>query len=216
MLNLNKCKNIFLDFDGVIVDSNKFKELAIEKSIFSLRGNNLNSKEAINYFNKNAGISREKKLMIFFSDNQVSEILKIYGQKCESFFFNAKPTYGLKNFIKHIKNNFKSINLFVLSGGEKMRSNYFSKSIIYLIFLMKYLHLPKNKVDHLNEKKVSENDIFVGDSTNDLKASLKSGLRFVLLEEYKSLKSYPSKEYIKKYVFLKTKNFKSLLDQIIL
>ena len=31
-------KKIFLDFDGVIVDSNKFKERAIEQSIFELLG----------------------------------------------------------------------------------------------------------------------------------------------------------------------------------
>ena len=29
-------KNILIDFDGVLVDSNKFKESAIEKSILSL------------------------------------------------------------------------------------------------------------------------------------------------------------------------------------
>ena len=40
MTILHKCKNIFIDFDGVIVDSNKFKEKAIEKSIFKLSGNN--------------------------------------------------------------------------------------------------------------------------------------------------------------------------------
>ena len=31
---IEKSKKIFLDFDGVIVDSNNFKELAIEESIF--------------------------------------------------------------------------------------------------------------------------------------------------------------------------------------
>ena len=32
MLKLEKCQKIFIDFDGVIVDSNKFKELSIEKA----------------------------------------------------------------------------------------------------------------------------------------------------------------------------------------
>ena len=38
MYELNNSKKIFLDFDGVIVDSNKFKERSIEKAIFKLLG----------------------------------------------------------------------------------------------------------------------------------------------------------------------------------
>ncbi len=68
MTILHKCKNIFIDFDGVIVDSNKFKEEAIEKSIFKLFGNNKKSKEAVIYFNANAGISRKEKLSKFFDE----------------------------------------------------------------------------------------------------------------------------------------------------
>ena len=34
MIKLDNCKLIFIDFDGVIVDSNNFKEIAIEKSIY--------------------------------------------------------------------------------------------------------------------------------------------------------------------------------------
>ena len=33
-------KNIFVDFDGVIIDSNKLKESAIENSILELFGDN--------------------------------------------------------------------------------------------------------------------------------------------------------------------------------
>ena len=46
MANLEICKKIFIDFDGVIVDSNKFKEIAIEKSIYDAIGINKKSKEA--------------------------------------------------------------------------------------------------------------------------------------------------------------------------
>ena len=38
MINFEKCEKIFIDFDGVIVDSNQFKELAIERSIFKVIG----------------------------------------------------------------------------------------------------------------------------------------------------------------------------------
>ena len=64
MFDLRKSNNIFIDFDGVIVDSNRFKELAIEKSIFNLFGETKESLIAIKYFNENAGIAREKKTRI--------------------------------------------------------------------------------------------------------------------------------------------------------
>ena len=38
MIKLDNCKLIFIDFDGVIVDSNGFKEKAIKKSIFKIKG----------------------------------------------------------------------------------------------------------------------------------------------------------------------------------
>ena len=65
MYELNNSKKIFLDFDGVIVDSNKFKERSIEKAIFKLLGKNEETIKAVNFFNKNAGISRESKLSNF-------------------------------------------------------------------------------------------------------------------------------------------------------
>ena len=70
MSNFRRVKKIFIDFDGVIVDSNQFKETAIEKSIIKLLGKNRKTKEAINYFNVNAGIARNLKLSKFFKKEQ--------------------------------------------------------------------------------------------------------------------------------------------------
>ena len=54
-----KTKKIFIDFDGVLVDSNKFKEESIEKSIKIFEKKRY-SRKSIFYFNENAGIGREK------------------------------------------------------------------------------------------------------------------------------------------------------------
>ena len=59
--------------------------------------------------------------------------------------------------------------------------------------------------------KVNINDIIIGDSKNDLQASIESGIKFILFEGYKSLKSFPQDELIKKDIILKTKNFESLI-----
>ena len=44
---LKNCNQIFIDFDGVIVDSNKFKEEAIAKAITKLLGHTKNNIENI-------------------------------------------------------------------------------------------------------------------------------------------------------------------------
>ena len=78
MIKLDICKTIFIDFDGVIVNSNKFKEIAIEKSIYDQIGRN-KKEEALDYFNKFAGVSRKIKLSKFFNDNEINLILKKYS-----------------------------------------------------------------------------------------------------------------------------------------
>ena len=214
MDELNKCSKMFIDFDGVIVDSNNFKEKAIEKSILKLYGENQKTRQAIDFFNINAGISREKKLSLFFFKEQVSEIMNIYSKECKFFLSEATTTNGLIDFLEYIKTNFKKIKLFILSGGEKEEIKFFLKKHLLFNFFEDILSSEKNKIDHLRDKEVTENDIFIGDSKNDLKASLKSKIKFILFEEYKSPKSFPKEELIKKNVFLRTKNFQSLMIKI--
>ena len=212
---LHKCKNIFIDFDGVIVDSNKFKEEAIEKSILKLFGNNKKSKEAVNYFNANAGISRKEKLSKFYDEKDVLEIMKIYSNECDNFFSTATPTEGLVSFLEYIQLTNKNIKIYILSGGEKNEINLFLKQNNLLQFFEDILSSEQSKLDHMKEKKVSENDIFIGDSKNDLKTSLQSRINFILFEGYKSLESFPTKTFIKKNNLLRTENFRTLLDKFI-
>ena len=216
MIELDKCKKLFIDFDGVIVNSNRFKELAIRRSIHKLIGINKKSLEAINYFNINAGISRREKLSLYFNNSIVNEVLKLYSQECEQFFIEARPTNGLKMFLKYLKSNHSYIKIFILSGGEKNEIDLFLKRNSLLIYFEEILASNKSKIDHLIEKQVCENDIFIGDSRNDLLSSLKTGLKFILFEEFKSKESFPEKELIKNNVFLKTQNFSSLIESIIL
>ncbi len=214
MVSLEGCKNIFIDFDGVIVNSNKFKELAIEESIFQLFGKNETNVNAINYFNKNAGISRKIKLSLFFEEKKVSQIMDMYSKKCIDFFYDAYPTKGLHEFLKKISKKYLEIKFFILSGGEKNEIQLFLEKHALLQFFEDILASDNSKIDHLKNRKISKNDIFIGDSINDLKASLESGVRFILFEGYKSQKSFPSNELIKEGIFLKTKNFESLIRTI--
>ena len=212
MIQLREVKKIFIDFDGVIVDSNKFKESAIKNSVYKLLGESKKNIEAIRYFNINAGISREKKLSLFFNSEEVSGIMKLYAKECNQFFSKATPTRGFKTFAEYIKKNHSYIKLFILSGGERDEIKLFLDKNKLLFFFEDILGSEKSKSIHLEEKLVSNNDIFIGDSKNDLNTSLKVGLKFILIEEYKSLASFPEDSLIKEKVFLNTKNFESLIN----
>ena len=214
MYELNNSKKIFLDFDGVIVDSNKFKERSIEKAIFKLLGKNEETIKAVNFFNKNAGISRESKLSNFFNNEEVSKILNIYGKECNKFFSKALPVKGLREFLEDIRVKYKNINLYILSGGEKEEITLFLRKNLIFDYFEDVLASEKSKLDHLKDKDVSENDIFIGDSKNDLKTALQLDLKFILFAKYKSFESFPSKESIKDNVLLETENFKSILNVI--
>ena len=111
-IDFKKCEKIFIDFDGVIVDSNHFKEVAIERSIFKVLGKNKMSIDAINFFNKNAGIAREKKLSEFFEKDVVLSIMKSYSEECHHYFSNASPTVGLKKFLTFLKEKNKWIYIY--------------------------------------------------------------------------------------------------------
>ena len=212
MIQLREVKKIFIDFDGVIVDSNKFKESAIKNSVYKLLGESKKNIEAVRYFNINAGISREKKLSLFFNSEEVSRIMKLYAKECNQFFSKATPTRGFKTFVEYIKNYHSYIKLFILSGGERDEIKLFLDKNKLLFFFEDILGSEKSKSIHLEEKLVSNNDIFIGDSKNDLNTSLKVGLKFILIEEYKSLASFPEDTLIKEKVFLNTKNFESLIN----
>ena len=215
MIKLEECKLIFLDFDGVIVDSNKFKELAIQKSLYNVIGRSTKTEKALNYFNKYAGVSRKVKLSKFFKDSDINKILERYEKACTSFFQKAEPTIGFKEFIKYININYKKIRIFILSGGEKHEIVDFLKQNEIFYYFEDILTSNKTKQDHLKDFKVSKNDIFIGDSLSDLKASIEFEISFILLENFKSEESFPSEELIKKHALYRTKNFKTFLDKII-
>ncbi len=190
-------KNILIDFDGVIVDSNRFKENAIEKTIYNLFNKNKNSLEAISYFNKYAGISREKKLSKFFNSKEVNLIMKDYSLLCKDFYSNAKPTTGVIQFLKNINTKFPQLNLFILSGGEKDEITYFLKKNEMLSFFKDLLCSEYSKSIHILNNNFSSEDLFIGDSQSDLNAAKENNLRFILITEFSSENSKPNIKEIK-------------------
>ena len=177
---------------------------------------NIKTTQAIKYFNQNAGMSREEKLSVFFDKREVRKVMELYSKKCNDFFLRASPTVGVKKFLESLKKHNNNIKIYILSGGVKEEIRLFLHQNSLDSYFDEILDSDKSKTDHLKERNVSKNDIFIGDAKIDLKASTEIGLKFILMGGYKSLKSYPSEELIKESELLETKNFESLMHHILL
>ena len=205
-----KTKKIFIDFDGVLVDSNKFKEESIEKSIKIFEKKKDIQEKSIFYFNENAGIGREKKLMKFFNKEKVEKIMSRYSDYCNDFLSNANLTIGSAEFIYQISNMYTDIQFFILSGAEK---NEVSKFLKFKNIYSKFNALlcsEKSKYEHLKSFELCENDFFIGDSKNDLRISKLFPLSFILVTDFGSDCSIPHKDELDDNIII-TKNLSQLL-----
>lgn len=205
--------NIFIDFDGVIVDSNKFKEEAIENIIFDLFGKFEYYKKAVEYFNEFAGVGRKKKLLKFFSEEEVLKILNLYNAKCKKFLDKAKPTIGFTDFLIYFKNQFKNSNLYILSGSESNEIEYFLRENLILNYFRGILASDKSKLNHLLSMSLKSSDVFIGDSKSDLQAAKHVNIQFILMEGFRSEKSFPTEFKSYKNIY-KTENFNTLLTNL--
>ena len=106
-------KQIFIDFDGVICDTNRIKKNNIfnaTKKVTDLK----TAKLFTNYFISNNGLPREYKLNLFFKDKKIEYLILTEYILLNKNLIHADIASGLENFLK--KN--KQSNIYILSGGS--------------------------------------------------------------------------------------------------
>ena len=189
-------QKIFLDFDGVLVNSNKFKEISIEKSIKFYEKNIDIVNRSLDYFNSNAGIGRKVKLIKFFNEEKVELIMKKYSEYCKEYLLHASLTDGSKKFITTVNKKYPEISLYILSGAEKNEISNFLKRKNLSNKFTDLLCSEKSKYDHLKNIRLDKKDIFIGDSKNDLYVSKLIPLNFILVTGYASECSSPKKDQL--------------------
>ena len=95
-----KYSNIFIDCDGVIIDSNSIKEENISKVLKKYLSQDIFS-DCLIYFNSNPGMPREKKLSKFiYSENILNCILDEYNKLNLESLKNSKLVDGVIEFLK--------------------------------------------------------------------------------------------------------------------
>lgn len=191
MLNYNQYDIFIFDCDGVILNSNNFKNQIFLDSV------KYYSSEKILKFEKfikaNKGLSRYYFYEYFFSkiaklenkdiEKEYKKALNFYNNKIKADYKKCKYIPGVIKFIKKINKK----NIFVISGSdEKELIKIFKDKNIYKYF-HKIYGSPKSKIDNamnLNLKIKSQKILYFGDSYYDYIVSKKIKSDFIFISGY--------------------------------
>ncbi len=189
ILNLiNNAAIVFWDFDGVIKDSIKAKELSF-RDLFSERSQEEIAKIS-NYHLENGGMSRRKKIEYFYKEifkenltlSKLDNLCKQFEKIVENRVIKSKWVPGVRKLIKNKKEN----QIFcLLSGTPHDELNRIVRKVSlhnsFEIVLGDPHKKDKSVAKILKSKKInSKNALFIGDANTDYESARKNNVTFVL------------------------------------
>lgn len=202
-------KTIFLDFDGVILDSMPIRDFGFVK-IFEEFDKELVDK-LLEYHTLNGGLSRYVKIRYFYnillkkdvSDEKVQELADKFSIIMKTELTNKK--YLIKETVDFIEKNYQNYNFHIVSGSDGKELNYLCKELELSQYFKTIEGSPTCKNDLVKNilQKYSYNPkecILIGDSINDYEAANINGIKFYGYnnEELRSLDEYieDSKDFL--------------------
>jgi phosphoglycolate phosphatase-like HAD superfamily hydrolase len=183
---LNKIEVLILDFDGVVIESNKIKMLAFEK----LFGQFPEYKEVMMQFHyDNVSASRIEKfnhlagLMDRESDTELKvEMATKFSQYVLQDILTAPLVKGAERFLKMVKGR---MPLYLVSVTPANELNYILKKRDLLHWFDRVYGCPPwiktNAIrDILSQNSIiPKNGLLIGDSAGDQRAALEVGVQFI-------------------------------------
>lgn len=181
-------KNIFFDFDGVILDSVDCKTKAF-KSMYEKYGNKI-ADEVEAYHIAHGGVSRFEKfkfwhkeyLGIKISDRELSELSDEFSSRVVDKVVASCEIEGSIDFIKQNSNQYKC---WIITGTPTTEMKQITQKLNIAKYFLGIHGSPEKKkhwVDYLlNEYKLIPNEtLFLGDATTDYEAARWGNLHFAL------------------------------------
>jgi phosphoglycolate phosphatase-like HAD superfamily hydrolase len=190
MIEVEKYHSFIFDFDGVILDSNNIKKIAISKSVVDVLSVT-QAKEFVKYFVNFNGIPREVKIRKYIPKDQYKKVLNRYENIIGKELKSAELVPGVFNFIQRLSDLNKK--MFVLSGG--------TQSEVYSLLKDKRLSGkfdmicggPNNKEENMQSLSLEHPVLYFGDSEVDYLIAKKYGFDFIFVYSVTSIPNWSDK-----------------------
>ena len=208
---MQKIKNIFFDFDGVIAESVSAKTDAF-REMYAPYGEEI-ANQVVEYHINHGGVSRFEKFKFwekkFFnkdiSEERVDELAKQFSNLVLNKVIVSDEVPGVNAFIKKYS---KELNFWIITGTPTSEIEIIVNKRGLTNYFLGIHGSPKNKrywTEYLLKKHhlKREETFFLGDATTDLDAATFSNLHFALRENEEN------KEIFKNY---KGKRFKDFFE----
>lgn len=185
---LSNKKVIIFDFDGVILDSMKVRDLGFREIFKNYDKNKV--ERLIEYHRINGGLSRFHKIKYFYNnileqninqekiDKYVDEFSKIMKEEL------TQQKYIIKDCIQFIHKKNKEYDMHIASGSEEKELQYICEQLGISNYFLSINGSPTNK-NELVKKILIENNyncgevVIIGDSINDYEAAIKNNISFI-------------------------------------
>jgi HAD superfamily hydrolase (TIGR01549 family) len=206
MKNFINKKNIFWDFDGVIMDSMPVRNRGFELVLKEFPNEQV---ELLMQFHlKNGGLSRYVKFRHFFEEIREEKVteeeIKEWAQKFSEIMRKElmQPTLLIRDSLNFIKENHKKFNMHIVSGSDGEELRYLCEKLEISRYFISIHGSPVPKKELVcslltTHNYTGENTILIGDSINDYEAAQINDIDFCGYnnEELKKLKTF----YIKSF-----------------
>lgn len=181
-------KNIFFDFDGVILESMSVRDFGFRK-IFECYPSELVEK-LIDYNNINGGLSRFHKIKYFYNEILMEDVSKEKIQKLAQSFSQImkieliKKKYIIEDTMNFIQTNNQKYIMHIVSGSEENELRYLCDQLEISKYFKSINGSPNHKnklVKECIEKYIYDKSecVLIGDSINDYEAAKINEIIFV-------------------------------------
>ncbi len=188
MKNLKNKKNIFWDFDGVLMDSMPVRNKGFELVLKDFPNEQV--QKLMDYHLKNGGLSRYVKFRYFFeeirresiSEDEVAVWASRFSEVMKKELLNKKLLIDdTCNFVKANKNHFE---MHIVSGSDQKELRFLCEKLGLDSFFISINGSPtpkkklvENLLNEFNYK--TEETVLIGDSINDYEAARENNLEFL-------------------------------------
>ncbi|MGB5262717.1 MAG: HAD family hydrolase [Lutimonas sp.] len=184
----NKLQAIFWDFDGVLMNSNKVRDLGFLEVLKEFPQDQVDA--LMLFHQQNGGLSRYVKFRYFFEEIRgesiTDEAILVWAERFSILMkqFLTDRELLIKETMDFVQSYHQKIPMHVVSGSDQVELRYLCRSMGIDPYFKSIHGSPKPKTQWVGEL-IKEYDyvpsscILIGDSINDFEAAKDNGLYFM-------------------------------------